>query len=1166
MTERSLAEGLGSVCVVPSFIPLSIAVRLARSVPSDIESFSPTAEHRPFVSVMSEGDDLDSDVRGTFLLWCKPSTGGITHSADGVPVRDTRRIARLCKSLVLHMVKSETDFRESYRHSPMLVCFQSDATSYLTMWRKILNGKEGQGLQRHSHDLCEFLIQRLFLATCRGSKIHKSLAIVHPPRLMRHGKTASVHVQAWSEQVQHPFSGQARHSIVVSFYCWDRAVFSACFRLVQQRHRLFWDTDAASLYGEFRHLAKHRDIVLGTGCVLHDINSALRWATQSFLDKAEMKNLYNLVEGLRNGARYLYKVLDIFIVAHVQFDDGGEVSVEDTETFWSILGVSGHMLHEFGVLRPRWDGQTMWINGAEQQRGDIFDRIAAVIAYPWRWRKYNSARFGVLGGGSRMLLQARLLGLDRIVAIGRAAPLASDYWLHHYANLDDRMSRFFIVCGLGACVADTLLVAVMEDARVPRRCEELTGIMVEQIDFLAGLPSAFWQRLALSVHADEPWCEIRHDSLQAASVTAAWVDRKVLALARDLPWRLCAGDLRSNVRSLSMMPPENLDPATASLHFMLRSGIATEDELVSTLFLMAEAPWSVMDSEQSHGSLAIQHRYHRDLSAEMLSLRGYLHMCRAFFNPDPEELGVARLQRRLDRLHDKNPNMIRGSGVFAGQLISIVRSRFGQDLALDLPFWQRQMCKAMGKWTGLVFAEQRRFHLLADVCRDEQRRAIDDEKEQLAAAIVMLRQRHRELSVNGPKHIIGANRFSIQEMASLASIALVLPESHQAADKFLSEVSRPAEPLEATLEAQLACLPHHRFDRARDGPAPSWLKIVCRNRDVFQGTAFIRLDSGSREVVEALLFLVACQSPFEVMFQRLLHRDPLAELAEGRELDLPQAVASFERVFCPDHGAWISDIDVSIDPVVQEWFILPQVSHINGGWLATDEALVPWSVFVRDLSSEEEPQPKQPKAAPAKARKEELPAWARQWLGQTPTKHPKPSDEKSQGPPQLPMQDVPLSKEQEDEVEVELAEMRAWLCSVLPAESQDFSVRVLGGRWTRRNRNLTWDAIQGYARTADAKLFCASFGMQQSMRFAAQEHGRNDGLLLAQAWVERMAYYYSFWEAADFAPILFSPIDATGHDDLELVSAMLDAGPESSMWARGREIRELIPGEYRDLE
>ena len=110
MTERSLAEGLGSVCVVPSSIPLSIAVRLARSVPSEIESFSPAAEHRPFVivSVMSEGDDLDSDVRGAFLLWCKPSTGGSTHSADGVPVRDTRRIARLCKSLVLHMVMYNT--------------------------------------------------------------------------------------------------------------------------------------------------------------------------------------------------------------------------------------------------------------------------------------------------------------------------------------------------------------------------------------------------------------------------------------------------------------------------------------------------------------------------------------------------------------------------------------------------------------------------------------------------------------------------------------------------------------------------------------------------------------------------------------------------------------------------------------------------------------------------------------------------------------------------------------------------------------------------------------------------------------------------------------------------------------------------------------------------
>jgi hypothetical protein len=225
------------------------------------------------------------------------------------------------------------------------------------------------------------------------------------------------------------------------------------------------------------------------------------------------------------------------------------------------------MLHEFGLLRPRWNGQTLLINGAEQTNGDIFDRISAVIAYPWCWRKYNSARFMILGAGSRMLLQARLLGLDRIVALGRSAPNASDYWLHHYGALDDRMCRFFVVCGLGACVADSLLVAVMEDARVPRRSEALACMAQEQIDFLHGLPSSCWRRLALSVGADEAWSELRHDALHVATVTAAWFHKQVLSLARSLPWSLCTGDVRANVKSLAYMAQQDLNPATASLRF-----------------------------------------------------------------------------------------------------------------------------------------------------------------------------------------------------------------------------------------------------------------------------------------------------------------------------------------------------------------------------------------------------------------------------------------------------------------------------------------------------------------------------------------------------------------------------------------------------------------------
>jgi hypothetical protein len=127
-----------------------------------------------------DGADNDDDCRGAYLLWSRPSTDAGTVQADGRYVADSRVIARLCKALQHQMENEEAVFRSSSLHSPLLVCFQSDATSYLTMWRRMLGSKSGQGLQRQSHDLCEFLIQRLFFATPRGCRVHESLCIIHP--------------------------------------------------------------------------------------------------------------------------------------------------------------------------------------------------------------------------------------------------------------------------------------------------------------------------------------------------------------------------------------------------------------------------------------------------------------------------------------------------------------------------------------------------------------------------------------------------------------------------------------------------------------------------------------------------------------------------------------------------------------------------------------------------------------------------------------------------------------------------------------------------------------------------------------------------------------------------------------------------------------------------
>lgn len=191
------------------------------------------------------------------------------------------------------------------------------------------------------------------------------------------------------------------------------------------------------------------------------------------------------------------------------------------------------------------------------------------------------------------------------------------------------------------------------------------------------------------------------------------------------------------------MDPAKLSDVAASLPFLLTHGLATQSEIVSTLSLMAEAPWSVMDAEQSHGSLAIQHRFHRDLSAEVLCLRAYLHMCRALFSPSSEEIALARLQSRLDALRRKNPTWF---GVPASGLPRCCPSRRASwTTTRTLHGGMGAMARAMGDWNGMELVERARFEHLAEVVRDQKFEALHEEQEHLLAAIGLVKQ-------NGTRH------------------------------------------------------------------------------------------------------------------------------------------------------------------------------------------------------------------------------------------------------------------------------------------------------------------------------------------------------------------------------------------------------------------------------
>ena len=113
-----------------------------------------------------------------------------------------RRVFRLVRCFVRWVDQRQTAFFQANTRGPVLVHYQSDATSYLCAFRKSLGGQVIRG----GHDLCEFLSERIFVATTRGQQVWKSAVFVWPPRLLLAGKRAGNHLTALRESLPLPFS------------------------------------------------------------------------------------------------------------------------------------------------------------------------------------------------------------------------------------------------------------------------------------------------------------------------------------------------------------------------------------------------------------------------------------------------------------------------------------------------------------------------------------------------------------------------------------------------------------------------------------------------------------------------------------------------------------------------------------------------------------------------------------------------------------------------------------------------------------------------------------------------------------------------------------------------------------------------------------------------
>ena len=148
---------------------------------------------------------------------------------------------------------------------PLLIFNESDASSHEAAFRKSF-GKSlsGSTLQRSHHDQCEFLSERIWMATqLNGREIGKSQVLIRPAKLLRFGKTSAVHIRAMNQSIPLPFADGSARSIRISSYWWDRAAFSSCFRLAQQQAENWWHNLGSALYEDWVDIARCLDVQVG---------------------------------------------------------------------------------------------------------------------------------------------------------------------------------------------------------------------------------------------------------------------------------------------------------------------------------------------------------------------------------------------------------------------------------------------------------------------------------------------------------------------------------------------------------------------------------------------------------------------------------------------------------------------------------------------------------------------------------------------------------------------------------------------------------------------------------------------------------------------------------------------------------------------------------------
>ena len=158
----------------------------------------------------------------------------------------------------------------------------------------------------------------LGVVTAGGPSVRR--AYVRDPVLMSLGKTAAHHYGAMVGNLS-TLSEMGAKSICIHHYSWDGAVFTAIRNMMQARHALPHTRLGGGGEDGGAWLKALLDWQVYTRCSCHDGSLALEWSIKPFISKDDMRDLFIVVESLRNSYMQLHRNLWPWLRAHLVVDD-----------------------------------------------------------------------------------------------------------------------------------------------------------------------------------------------------------------------------------------------------------------------------------------------------------------------------------------------------------------------------------------------------------------------------------------------------------------------------------------------------------------------------------------------------------------------------------------------------------------------------------------------------------------------------------------------------------------------------------------------------------------------------------------------------------------------------------------------------------------------------